>query len=254
MTKTFVAVLLINLKYPFLYYMFFIAYACPVFLVHLINVMCLVSQHSYEDVNRELGELKNLKSKTERVFRLRSLMNDHWFLEDYIELVSKTFGSKLLLTILDIYIQLLLCLYYAIWDSIVHGLHDILLHGVLNIVILMGNLIYLCYRGHSTVKESRRVIYQLRHLRDLLYDDPVCQAILKIFTLRVNCRKVQVTAAKFFDINLSLLFGSAGIVLTYFLVLIQFQIEGSKHTSAAMNISEVVTVKCKSWPCIIKDE
>ncbi|XP_050422942.1 uncharacterized protein LOC126834807 isoform X2 [Adelges cooleyi] len=224
MTKTFVAVLLINLKYPFLYYMFFIAYACPVFLVHLINVMCLVSQHSYEDVNRELGELKNLKSKTERVFRLRSLMNDHWFLEDYIELVSKTFGSKLLLTILDIYIQLLLCLYYAIWDSIVHGLHDILLHGVLNIVILMGNLIYLCYRGHSTVKESRRVIYQLRHLRDLLYDDPVCQAI------------------------------SAGIVLTYFLVLIQFQIEGSKHTSAAMNISEVVTVKCKSWPCIIKDE
>ncbi|XP_050423198.1 uncharacterized protein LOC126834979 [Adelges cooleyi] len=184
-------------------------------------------------------------------------MDDHWYLENYMEHMSNTFGPELLFIILDIYIQLVLAMYVFIWTNIVHNQHATFytyFYATLQIGIIVGNLIYLCYRSSSTMKESGRVISQLQYLRDKLYDDPKCQAILKIFTLRVNCRQVNFAVLKLFNINLSLCIVSAGYVLTYFLVLIQFQMEGYKRTLREMNISAIILKNCKVWPCITDDD
>ncbi|XP_050422515.1 uncharacterized protein LOC126834551 [Adelges cooleyi] len=225
-------------------------------IVHLISVMCLVSQYSHEDINREMEEICILKSQSERAFRLTSLMNDHWFLEDYIEHISNTFGYELFVILLDIYIQLLLCVYMCVWDYIVRSTNQDVYSVVsllLHICIVSGNLFYLCYRCNATVKESRQVISKLHHLRDVLNNDSICQALLKVFTLRVNCREVHLTVLKLFNINLPLLLCSAGVVFTYFLVLIQFQIDGYKEILKEQNISDVTNTQCKSWPCVKKE-
>lgn len=47
---------------------------------------------------------------------------------------------------------------------------------------------------------------------------------------------------------------SAGYVLTYFLVLIQFQMEDYKRTLREMNISAIILKNCKVWPCITDDD
>ncbi|XP_050423202.1 uncharacterized protein LOC126834983 [Adelges cooleyi] len=226
-------------------------------LIHLICILCLVSKNSYEDINRELGKLCSVPLKSERALRLTLLMNDHWYLESYIKHMSNTFGPELLFIILEMYIQLVLAMYILIWTNILHNEHVTFykwFFATLQLALVAGNFIYLCYRSSSIISESRQVISQLQHLRDKLYDDPKCQAILKIFTLRVNCRQVHVSVLKLFDINLPLVIVSAGYVLTYFLVLIQFQVEGYNRTLREMNISAIVIKNCKVWPCITDDD
>jgi hypothetical protein len=39
-------------KYPDLYYPYFTAYMVPVLFINLVGVLCVVTQHSYEDINR----------------------------------------------------------------------------------------------------------------------------------------------------------------------------------------------------------
>lgn len=108
--------------------------------------------------SRELEELCQVRSKTERAIRLNALMNDHWFLEDYIEAVSDTFGPELIFTILDIYVQLLLFLYEMVWDTVIRGAfrdnqYPVYLVGSIELSIIIGKFIYLCYRCDVPIKE-----------------------------------------------------------------------------------------------------
>ncbi|XP_050423199.1 uncharacterized protein LOC126834980 [Adelges cooleyi] len=241
--------------FPIVFYAFYASFTCPLLIVHLVSIMCLVSQNSYEDINREMGILCSLILKSERALRLTSLMNDHWFLEDFIEHISNTFGAELLFIMMDIYIQLLLCFFILIWENIVHKVNvDSFMYANvgIHICIMAGNLIYLCHRCNATVKESRRIIFEMHRLRCVLYDDPIGQAILKVFTLRVNSREVHIAVLKLFNINLPLLCGSASLMFTYFLVLVQFQIDGYKHSSRELNITKMD--KCEKWPCISKGQ
>lgn len=106
---------------------------------------------------RELDELCSVRSYTERAVRLSELMNDHWFLEDYMEFMSDTFGPELIFTIMDIYVQLLLFLYVMIWETVVRGVFKSnpypYISGIIELSIIMGKFIYLCYRCDSSVKE-----------------------------------------------------------------------------------------------------
>ncbi|XP_025417127.1 putative gustatory receptor 28a isoform X2 [Sipha flava] len=242
-------------KYPDLYYPYFTAYMVPVLFINLVGVLCVVTQHSYEDINRELEELCYVSSKTERLIRLNALMNDHWFLDDFMETMSNTFGTELVFTIMDIYVQLLLLVYVIIWDTVVRRVFDdnatlfVYISGIIEFVIIVGKFVYLCYRCDSSVKEGKRIIFHLKHLSSKLSNDMNSQT-LRLFTLRVNSRSIQVTASGFFDINLSLLFATAGVVLIYFLVLVQFQIEGHKQMLESNASNVTVEVACDSWPCL----
>lgn len=104
-----------------------------------------------------MEELCHVNSTTERAIRLTALMNDHWFLEDYMTIVSDTFGPELIFTIMDIYVQLLLFLYVMIWAAVVRNVfknkYDPLINGIIEMCIIIGKFIYLCYRCDSTVKE-----------------------------------------------------------------------------------------------------
>lgn len=106
---------------------------------------------------RELEELCHVHSYTERAVRLSELMNDHWFLEDYMEFMSDTFGPELIFTIMDIYVQLLLFLYVMIWETVVRGVFKSnpypYISGIIELNIIIGKFIYLCYRCDSSIKE-----------------------------------------------------------------------------------------------------
>lgn len=103
-----------------------------------------------------------MDSKTERAIRLNVLMNDHWFLEDYMESLSDTFGPEVIFTIVDIYVQLLLFLYVSIWETVVRGVFKdssyAYLSGIIESSIIIGKFIYLCYRCDSSVKEVGKPI------------------------------------------------------------------------------------------------
>ncbi|XP_026807689.1 uncharacterized protein LOC113550186 [Rhopalosiphum maidis] len=255
--KLVTTVMSIPQKYPDLYYPYFTAYMVPIVFINLVSILCVVAQQSYEDINRELEELCEVTSKTERAVRLNALMNDHWFLEDYMETMSDTFGPELIFTIMDIYVQLLLFMYVMIWDTVVRRVFKDnaypYISGIIESSIITGKFVYLCYRCDSTVKESKKIIFHLKHLSSKVSNDLNSQTILRLFTLRVNSRSIQVTASGFFDINLSLLFATAGVVLIYFLVLVQFQMEGYKQMLGSNSSDAVVAVVCHSWPCLEKD-
>jgi len=106
---------------------------------------------------RELEELCEVSSKTERAVRLNALMNDHWFVEDYMETMSDTFGPELIFTIMDIYVQLLLFMYVMIWDTVVRRVFKDnaypYISGIIESSIIIGKFVYLCYRCDSSVKE-----------------------------------------------------------------------------------------------------
>lgn len=98
---------------------------------------------------RELEEIYQLQSNYERAIRLTELMNDHWFLEDYIETITDTFGPEIILITMNIYIQLLLHIYIIIWQSIVNN--EIIFNTILylsllvELIIIIGQYIYICY-------------------------------------------------------------------------------------------------------------
>lgn len=89
--------------------------------------------------------------------RLNELMNDHWFVEDYMEIMSDTFGPELMFTIMDIYVQLLLFMYAIIWDTVVRRMFKDNVYpyisGIIESSIIIGKFVYLCYRCDSSVKE-----------------------------------------------------------------------------------------------------
>jgi len=121
---------------------------------------------------RELEELCEVSSKTERAMRLNALMNDHWFVEDYMETISDTFGPELIFTIMDIYVQLLLFMYVMIWDTVVRRVFKDnaypYISGIIESSIIIGKFVYLCYRCDSSVKEV--IVYLF--LKD--YDHIIC--------------------------------------------------------------------------------
>lgn len=47
---------------------------------------------------------------------------------------------------------------------------------------------------------------------------------------------------------------TAGVVLIYFLVLVQFQMEGYKQILGPNSSDAVVAVVCHSWPCLERDD
>lgn len=47
---------------------------------------------------------------------------------------------------------------------------------------------------------------------------------------------------------------TAGVVLIYFLVLVQFQMEGYKQILGSNSSDAVVAVVCHSWPCLERDD
>lgn len=107
--------------------------------------------------SRELEELCYVRSETERAIRLNALMNDHWFLDDFMETMSDTFGAELVFTIMDIYVQLLLLVYVIIWDTVVRRVFKDnaypYISGIIESGIIIGKFMYLCYRCDSSVKE-----------------------------------------------------------------------------------------------------
>ncbi|VVC34310.1 7TM chemoreceptor [Cinara cedri] len=217
-------------KYPELFYPFVLTKFVPLSIILLKSVLCVVAQNSYEDINRELEEIYHVQSNYNRATRLIELMNDHWFLEDYIESMTDTFGPEILLITTNIYIQFLLYSYMIIWQVVVRC--EIMLNTMLYIsllfelIVIIGQFIYMCYICDASLNE------------------------LRLFTLRVNSRKVKVTALGFFDINLSFLFASIGGILTYFLVFVQFQMEGYKRVLETNPPNTSVSEYCYSWPCL----
>lgn len=106
---------------------------------------------------RELEEICDVSSKAERASRLMTLMNDHWFLDDYMETMAETFGPEMILITMDIYVQLLLFVYVVIWEIVVLGLLSsspyVYASGFIELSIIIGKFIYLCHRCDSTVEE-----------------------------------------------------------------------------------------------------
>ncbi|XP_050423200.1 uncharacterized protein LOC126834981 [Adelges cooleyi] len=229
-----------------LFFPYYVGHLSPLILVNLISILCLVTQHAYEDINRELEELCHVQSKSEQVLRLSALMNDHWFLEDYVENLSNTFGPELMFVMMDTYMQMLVSLYVMIWESMIREVSIIKGYSAGQLFFSIAKFFYLCYRCGSPIKTSERTIFHLQHLSFALHSESASQSILKIFTIRVNRRQERVTASGFFDINMSL---TAGVVLTYFLVLIQIQSENYKF-SIKSNVN-TSAVPCERWPCLI---
>ncbi|XP_050423201.1 uncharacterized protein LOC126834982 [Adelges cooleyi] len=178
-------------------------------------------------------------------------MNDHWFLGDYVENLSNTFGPDLMFVMMHTYVQMLLFLYLIIWEIMIREAHIVKGHSTGQILFNITKLLYLCYRCGSPIKASERTIFHLQHLSFSLNNESASQSILKIFTIRVNGRQERVTASGFFDINMALVCKTGGVVLTYFLVLIQIQSENYKY-SIISNIN-TSSAPCEIWPCLIKN-
>ncbi|VVC34311.1 7TM chemoreceptor [Cinara cedri] len=229
--------------YPDLYYPFFISNFAPMLIIVLKGVLCIITQNAYEDINRELEELCHVQSNYERAIRLNELMNDHWFLENHTETMVDMFGAEMIFITLDLYIQFLLYLYILTWEMVIRSvlMNIPFLHisPLIELFFIIGKLCYLCYRCHTFISEREDVIYHLKHLGSMVSNDVNSQTILRLFTLRVNCRKMKVSASDYFDINLSLLFATAGGVLGYFLILAQFQMKGYVKMLEAHALSNV---------------
>lgn len=86
-----------------------------------------------------------------------TLMNDHWFLEDYVETMAETFGPEIIFVTMDIYVQLLLFVYVMFWEIVVLGLLSrgtyVYISGFIELSIIIGKFIYLCHRCDRTVEE-----------------------------------------------------------------------------------------------------
>lgn len=130
----------------------------------------------YPLCSRELEELCYVRSNTERLIRLNALMNDHWFLDDFMETMSDTFGTELVFTIMDIYVQLLLLVYVIIWDTVVRRVFKDnaypYISGIIESGIIIGKFIYLCYRCDSSVKEVSSMDHYRRYILYFYWSPP----------------------------------------------------------------------------------
>lgn len=129
--------------------------------VQLTSLDCRIYQFYYDCIlyirYRELEELCEVRSKTERAARLMTLMNDHWFLDDYVETMVETFGLEIVFITIDIYLQMLLFVYMMIWDFGILGFYNKsqspYISGIIELNMIIGKLIYLCYRCDYTIEE-----------------------------------------------------------------------------------------------------
>lgn len=144
------------IKEPELYYPYNLAYFGPIIIINVVGVLCCICEQEYDEINQEIKQLcskdLNKKYKTEK---LKLLMDEHWFTTNFLDNISKCFAVDLFLIMIDIYIQLVLFLYVTLWSMFAQKVFSghIWPHaaGLLEVMIILVKLIYLCYRCDRAV-------------------------------------------------------------------------------------------------------
>ncbi|XKL59379.1 hypothetical protein PGB90_000395 [Kerria lacca] len=156
MIKIIISKIGFSIREPELYYLYNVAYFGPIIIINVVAVLCLIAEEAYREINEELNNLCNEYTNSKyRNLRIKYLMNHHWYITDFVEKISKCFSVDILLVMIDIYIQLVLFLYVTLWSMFAQKIFSgfIWPHvaGLLEVIIILVKLIYLCYRCDRAV-------------------------------------------------------------------------------------------------------
>ncbi|XP_018898848.1 uncharacterized protein [Bemisia tabaci] len=222
-------------------------------LINVVVILSVVAEKSYEMINQHLRDLASQKPEIgQRSQSLEELMVLHWFVTDYVEHISHCFGVELCIIMMEIYAQLIIRMFVTSYVLFLHGLFPLSLDhqlvGVFDLLSVTSNLSYLCYRCDRVVyKGSQSQLF----LQDICIQnnlDKHSKEVIHLFMMRLNCRKIVVDGYGFFTINLAQLVKIIGVVLTYFVVLVQFQTDNnaSEHE---IKVNKTDANSCE-WPCV----
>lgn len=143
---------------PELYYPYNLAYFGPITIINVVGVLCSISEQAFADINEELNQLCNDNvNRAYRMRRIRYLMDHHWYVTNFVENISHCFSIDILLVMIDIYVQLVLFLYVTLWSMFAQKIFSgwIWPHvaGILEVIIILVKLVYLCYRSDKAVSK-----------------------------------------------------------------------------------------------------
>ncbi|XP_026685103.1 gustatory receptor 68a-like [Diaphorina citri] len=253
-----VKVIITNLGFsfhePFLYYSYCISYFGPMLTISIVATLSLIAEKVFESLIEDLDRLPEI-NRIDYTYNLEEKMLTFMSLNTYINNISQTFGLDIFLVTTDVYLQLVLFLYTTIWSIFAQdafpGFIWAKLAGLLEIFIIIFKLVYLCYQCDCVSRKSKTVIFKMEQLNARYFYDPDVQIILNLFTFRAFYFKINITSYGLFTIDLGLLVRIAGVVLTYFLVLVQFQVGGEMQNKD--EISNTTKSECKYWPCLTNE-
>lgn len=241
-----------NFDQPFLYYSYCISYFGPLLIISIVTTLSLIAEKVFESL---IKDLDNKLPQIDRMYYVQSLdekMEIFMSLNKFINNISQTFGLDIFLVTIDVYLELVLFLYATIWSIFAQNTFPgsiwPKLSGLLEISIIIFKLVYLCYRCDSVSRKSKIVIFKMEQLNTRYFYDPDVQVVLNLFTIRAFYFKTNISAYGLFAVDLELLLNIIGIVLTYFLVLVQFQVGGEIQNQD--ETSNIKSTECKYWPCL----
>lgn len=243
-----------NFDQPFLYYSYCISYFGPLIIISIVATLSLVAEKVFESLIEDLDMLPQIDRKY-YVQSIEEKMEIFMNLSKFVNNISQTFGLDIFLVTIDVYLQLVLFLYATIWSIFAQNTFPgsvwPRLSGLLEISIIIFKLVYLCYRCDAVSRKSKIVIFQMEQLNARYFYDPDVQVVLNLFTVRAFYIKIRLSASGLYAVDLELLLNIIGIVLTYFLVLVQFQVGGEMQNQDES--SKIQSAGCKYWPCLITD-
>lgn len=157
-TKMIISNIGFYIREPELYYPYNFAYFGPIIIINIVAVLCSICRQAYQEINEELEELCTTPCGNGYLLqRIDYLMNDHWYVTDFVENISSCFSIDTLLIMVDIYVQLVLFLYVTLWSMFAQKIFSgyIWPHvaGLLEVGIITVKLVYLCYHCDRAVSQ-----------------------------------------------------------------------------------------------------
>ncbi|XP_018060097.1 PREDICTED: putative gustatory receptor 28a [Atta colombica] len=214
----------------------------------LIQYFLLVTviQTDFADVNRAIQSLIGINTpdlqslyQTRRIIvnnsivhQLLQLRDVHCHLCEISEDVSSFYSLPVLFGIIFLFLTLTYNGYFLFW--IVMITDDILEYDTLSNTIVW--LIFLIYPIFLLTNKITKILIEIEKTGNIVHDLLNCaigkdkKAELKKFSLQLLHRKIQFTANGYFMLDNTFLHSLTGTVMTYLIILVQFQMVSSRSS------------------------
>lgn len=187
-----------------------------------IMILLLVTELSFEDVNRTIEEMTEDSTKIS-VEEMKNISKIHWDTGDFFVLLNSTFGLDIFLFVSHCFLKLVLIVYDVLTTKT--GLNINYALTLFDIAKLIFDVLIFTTRADGAVTQRTRtapLLHFLRRNKSAALTEEMNSEI-EFFLRRVACRNIKMTPCNFFNFDRGLLYKLIMLIINYSIILSQLK-------------------------------
>lgn len=187
-----------------------------------IMILLLVTEMSFEDVNRRIRKMTENSNKISEE-ELKKISKIHWDTGDFFVLLNSTFGLDIFLFTSHCFLKLVLIVYEFLTTKSRLNINYAL--TFFDIAKLIFDVLIFTTRADGVVAQRTRtapLLHILRRNKSAALTEELHSEI-ELFLRRVACRNIKLTACNFFNFDRGLLYKLIMLIINYSIILSQIK-------------------------------